>query len=111
MVHSFDGDARQAKAYLDLGWHLAFNGMVTFKPKDYLREAARIVPNDRLLVETDSPYLAPVPRRGQRCEPGFVALTLTLLSELRGQRVEDLAAWTTRTARALFALPGAAAGS
>jgi len=105
VVHSFDGTAEQARAYLDLGWHLAFNGMVTFKPKDYLRAAARMVPNDRLLIETDSPYLAPVPRRGQRCEPAFVAHTLTALAELRGQRVEDLGAWTTRTACRLFALP------
>jgi len=105
VVHSFDGTADQARAYLDLGWHLAFNGMVTFKPKDYLREAARIVPNDRLLIETDSPYLAPVPRRGQRCEPAYVAHTLTALAQLRGQRVEDLGAWTTRTARRLFAVP------
>ena len=105
VVHSFDGTAAQARGYLDLGWHLAFNGMVTFKPKDYLREAARLVPNDRLLIETDSPYLAPVPRRGQRCEPAFVTHTLTALAELRGQRVEDLGAWTTRTACRLFALP------
>jgi TatD DNase family protein len=108
VVHSFDGTALHARAYLDLGWHLAFNGMVTFKPKDYLREAARLVPNDRMLVETDSPYLAPVPRRGSRCEPAFVVHTLQALAELRGQRPEDLGAWTSRTARLLFALPEAA---
>jgi TatD DNase family protein len=105
VVHSFDGDRAQAEAYLALGWHLAINGMVTFKPKHALREAARAIPNDRLLVETDSPYLAPVPLRGERCEPAFVVHTLRHLAELRGQRLEDLAAWTTRNARRLFALP------
>ena len=105
VIHSFDGDETQVRAYLDLGWRIALNGMVTFKPKDYLRRAAALVPNDRLLIETDSPYLAPVPMRGQRCEPAFVAHTLTALAELRGQRVEDLTRWTTRNAVELFGLP------
>jgi TatD DNase family protein len=104
VIHSFDGDDSHVRAYLDLGWRIALNGMVTFKPKDYLRRAAALVPNDRLLVETDSPYLAPVPLRGQRCEPAFVAHTLAAVAELRGQRVEDLARWTTRNACELFGL-------
>ncbi len=105
VIHSFDGTTDEARSYLDLGYHLSLNGMVTFKPKDYLREAAAMVPNDRLLVETDSPYLAPVPERGKRCEPALVLHTLRAIAELRGQREEDLAQWTTRTATKLFALP------
>ncbi len=110
VVHSFDGTKAEAEGYLALGWHLALNGMVTFKPKQELREAARAIPNDRLLVETDSPYLAPAPLRGQRCEPSFVRHTVAFLAELRGQRFEDLAAWTTRNAQLLFRMPDAPPG-
>lgn len=105
VIHSFTGTPDDARAFLDLGWHLSFNGMVTFKANDVLREAAKIVPNDRLLVETDAPFLAPMPHRGQRCEPGYVAHSLQLIAEMRGQRVEDVAAWTTRNATNLFRLP------
>jgi TatD DNase family protein len=104
VIHSFTGTADDARAFLDLGWHLSFNGMVTFKTNDALRAAAAIVPNDRLLVETDAPYLAPMPHRGKRCEPGMVAHSLQLIAEIRGQRVEDVAAWTTRNANLLFRL-------
>ncbi|HYE06815.1 MAG TPA: TatD family hydrolase [Planctomycetota bacterium] len=105
VIHSYIGDAPTARRYLDLGWHLSFNGTLTFKANAFLREAAAIVPADRLLIETDSPYLAPMPLRGQRCEPGFVVHTLHLLAEVRGERPEDVAAWTTRNACALFRLP------
>lgn len=105
VIHSFTGTADDARAFLDLGWHLSFNGMVTFKANDALRAAAAMVPNDRLLVETDAPYLAPMPHRGKRCEPGMVAHSLQLIAEIRGQRVEDVAAWTTRNAQLLFRLP------
>jgi TatD DNase family protein len=107
VIHSFSGSADEARSYLDLGYHLSFNGMVTFKANEALRRAAAMVPNDRLIVETDSPYLAPVPMRGRRCEPAYVQHTLAFLAELRGQRIEDLAMWTTRTATLLFALPTA----
>jgi TatD DNase family protein len=102
VIHSFDGTAAHAAAYLERGWHLSFNGMVTFKKKDYLREAAAIVPADRILVETDSPYLAPVPVRGRRCEPAFTSHTLQHLATLRSVAVSDLAAETTANAVALF---------
>jgi TatD DNase family protein len=108
VIHSFDGGPEEVRAYLDLGWRIALNGMVTFKPKEALRRAAALVPNDRLLVETDSPYLAPVPLRGQRCEPAFIAHTLAYVAELRGQRPEDLARWTTRNAAELFRFPAPA---
>ena len=105
VIHSFTGGEKEAEAYLDAGWHLAFNGVVTFKNADALRAAARQVPEDRLLVETDSPYLAPVPMRGARCEPAFVAHVLEALARERGASVEALEAATTRNAAALFRLP------
>jgi TatD DNase family protein len=110
VIHSFTGTAEEARAFLALGWHLGFNGMVTFKGNDVLRAALAATPNDRLLIETDSPYLAPVPLRGKRCEPALVVHTLALIAEVRGQRVEDLAAWSTRNAEELFRLPALAAG-
>ena len=102
VIHSFSGDAQRARAYLDLGWHLSFNGMLTYKGNDALREAARIIPADRLLVETDAPYLPPVPHRGRRCLPGMTADTCALLADLRGERDDDVRAWTTRNACTLF---------
>lgn len=102
VIHSFDGDPAQARAWLDAGFHVAVNGMVTFKGNDRLREAVRMVPADRLLIETDAPYLAPVPHRGRRCEPAYAAVTATAVAELRGERSEDVCAWAGRNARALF---------
>jgi len=104
VIHSFAFGPDEARDYLDLGWYLSFNGMVTFKRNDALRAAAALVPADRLLVETDSPFLAPVPHRGKRSEPAFVADTAALVAEVRGERYEDLGAWTSRNARRLFAL-------
>jgi TatD DNase family protein len=71
VIHSFTGRASDAERYLAIGWHLAFNGVITFKNAGDLRSAARVAPAERLLVETDSPFLAPVPKRGTRCEPAF----------------------------------------
>lgn len=105
VVHSFTGTPEQARRYLELGWHLAFNGVVTFASAPEVREAAREAPIDRLLVETDSPYLAPVPLRGKRCEPAYVAHTLRFLAELRGVDVAVLDEATSRNARTLFGLP------
>ena len=105
VIHSFSGDADQARACLDLGWHLSFNGMVTYKPNDDVRQAARVVPADRLLIETDAPYLPPLPHRGRRNEPLYVGLIAAFLAELRGERSDDLEAWTTVNACKLFQLP------
>jgi TatD DNase family protein len=102
VIHSFTGTPADARGFLDLGWFISLNGILTFKGSDELRAAARLVPADRLLVETDAPYLAPLPLRGRRCEPGHVLHTLNFLAELRGERSEDVAAWTTRNARRLF---------
>jgi TatD DNase family protein len=104
VMHSFTGDAETARACLDLGLHLSFAGMLTYKTAADLREVARLVPPGRLLVETDSPYLAPVPVRGRRNEPAFVAHTAACLAGLLGLSAEELAEQTTRNARELFGL-------
>lgn len=104
VMHSFTGDAPMAAECIDLGLHISFAGMVTFKKSTDLRESAASVPLDRLLVETDSPYLSPEPvRKIRRNEPAHVAHTARLLAEVRGERLEDLAAATTANARRLFA--------
>ena len=104
VIHSFTGGPADAERYLAIGWSLAFNGVVTFKNADELREAARIVPPGHILVETDSPYLAPEPKRGVRCEPAFVAATLRALARARDEDPFALEAATTANARALFRL-------
>ena len=104
VIHSFTGGPTEAERYLAIGWHIAFNGVVTFKNADELRAATRVVPSARILVETDSPYLAPNPKRGTRCEPAFVAHTLLALAELRGEDPAALEARTTTNARTLFGL-------
>jgi TatD DNase family protein len=106
VMHSFTGDAATARDCLALGLHISFAGMVTYKNAQPLREVARDVPLDRLLVETDSPYLAPVPVRGKRNEPAFVAHTAALLASVRGLEPAVVAEHTTRNARTLFGLPG-----
>ena len=104
VIHSFTGGPAEARRYLDLGWSLAFNGVITFRNADAVREAARIAPRERLLVETDAPYLAPVPHRGGRCEPAQLPATLAALAAARGEDREELAAATAANARSLFGL-------
>lgn len=101
-IHCFTGTVGDARAYLELGLYVSFTGIVTFKNAGALREAARVVPLDRLLVETDCPYLAPVPMRGRRNEPAWVLHVAEHLAALRGLSLEELAAATTANARALF---------
>jgi len=106
VMHSFTGNWKEAKTLLDFGLHLSFAGMVTFKKSDDLREVARQVPLDRLLIETDAPYLSPEPLRGKRPnEPARVAHTLACLADTRGTSVKELGAQTTRNACHLFSLP------
>jgi TatD DNase family protein len=95
IMHCFTGDERQAEQALELGFHLSFGGVVTFPNAEAVRRAAAMTPPDRLLVETDCPYLAPVPHRGKRNEPAFMVETVRRLAEVRGQAVEELAALTT----------------
>jgi TatD DNase family protein len=95
IMHCFTGDERQARAALNLDFHLAFGGVLTFPKAEEVRQAARITPPDRLLVETDCPYLAPVPRRGKRNEPAFLVETVRRLAEVRGVAPEQIAEQTT----------------
>ena len=104
VMHSFAADAATAEACLAMGLHLSFAGMVTYKNADSLRAIATTVPEDRLLIETDAPYLAPVPVRGRRNEPAFVVHTATCLAAVRGVSVERIAEITTRNARELFGI-------
>ena len=107
VMHSFAGDAATAQSCLELGLYISFAGMVTFKRNDNLQAIAAGVPLDRLLVETDAPYLAPMPHRGKRNEPAFVAETARVLAELHGVTPDELAAITAANARRLFKLPEA----
>ena len=108
VVHCFTETMEVAKAALDLGFHISFSGIVTFKNAADLREVARTVPADRLLIETDSPYLAPVPFRGKLNQPAYVPHVAKLVAEVRGVPVEELAAQCTANTRRLFQLPEAA---
>lgn len=95
IMHCFTGDEEQARQALGLGFHLSFGGVLTFPKADQVRQAARITPDDRLLVETDCPYLAPVPYRGKRNEPAFMVESLKRLAEVRQRPPEEIAELTT----------------
>ncbi|MGF6147631.1 Uncharacterized deoxyribonuclease YcfH [Kingella potus] len=103
VIHCFTEDIRVAKLALDLGFYISFSGIVTFKNAVQIQEAARYVPSDRILVETDAPFLAPVPKRGKTNEPAFVRHTAAFLAELRGDSIENIAAVTTDNFFRLFA--------
>jgi TatD DNase family protein len=103
VLHCFTGSAELAKTALDLGFYVSLSGIVTFKNARDLQDVAKTIPGDRLLVETDSPFLAPVPHRGKTCEPAFVADTAAFVAELRGEPLEGLADATTTNFFRLFA--------
>lgn len=106
VMHSFASDAAMAAQCLALGLHISFAGMVTYKKSAALRECAATIPADRLLFETDSPYLSPEPARSTRPnEPALLVHTCRRLAEVRGTTLEELAATTTANARALFRVP------
>lgn len=102
LIHCFTASARFADRVLDLGLSISISGIVTFKNAAELQEIAKEIPSDRLLVETDSPFLAPVPHRGQPCEPAFVADTARFLADLRDEPFERLAETTTANFARLF---------
>lgn len=102
ILHSFSLSADAAAEALEMGLHISFAGMLTYKKSDALRAIAAAIPADRLLIETDSPYLAPHPVRGQRNEPANITHTASVLAESRGMPLEELAALTTDNARRLF---------
>ena len=104
IMHCFTGDETQARQALDLDFHLSFGGVLTFKTAENVRQAAAIVPNDRLLVETDAPYLAPIPHRGKRNEPAFMIETVRKLAEVRGTTPDEIAALTTHNYNQLMSL-------
>ena len=104
VMHCFTGSAGLARAALDLGYYISFSGVLTFKNAGELREIASQAPLDRILVETDCPYLAPVPHRGKRNEPAFVVETANEIARLRSASFETIAAATTANFRRLFAL-------
>ena len=108
IIHCFTGPPGEAKAYLDLGFYVSFSGIVTFRAADNVRESALAVPDDRILIETDSPYLAPVPLRGSRNEPAFIRHTCEFLARLRGVPAEDFAELTFANAEAALAPDGSA---
>jgi TatD DNase family protein len=102
VIHCFTGDRTDARRYLDLGFLISVAGIVTFKNAASLRDAVRAVPTDRLLIETDAPYLAPVPHRGHRNEPAWVRVVAEAVAAVRGEPFPELAAATTANARRLF---------
>ncbi len=103
VIHCFTASRGFADKALELGLYISISGIVTFKNARDLQETAKAIPSDRLLIETDSPFLAPVPHRGKTCEPAYVADTARFLAELRGEAVEDLARATAANFRTLFA--------
>ena len=102
MIHCFTASAEFGRAVIDLGLSVSISGIVTFKNAKDLQAFARDIPQDRLLVETDSPFLAPVPHRGKPCEPGYVRDTAQFLADLREEPLAELAAYTTRNFYSLF---------
>jgi len=102
VLHCFTGDRALAHAGLDLGFYISFAGIITFPKAGALRDTARTVPPDRLLVETDSPYLAPTPHRGKRNEPAYVARVVATLAELHGIEAGEMARITAANFHTLF---------
>jgi TatD DNase family protein len=102
VLHCFTGSAELARKALDLGFYVSLSGIVTFKNAQDLQKTAKSLPADQMLVETDSPFLAPVPHRGQKCQPAFVADTARFVAGLRGEEPDQLAAATTANFFNLF---------
>jgi TatD DNase family protein len=105
VIHCFTGDYAAASRYLDLGLYLSFAGIITFKKADALRDVVRKIPLERILVETDAPFLTPVPHRGKRNEPAHVRLVAEAVAHIKDLTFEQVAEVTTANARALFRLP------
>lgn len=106
VIHCFTGTPPFARQLLDLGFYVSFSGIVTFRAADNVRESALYVPDDRILIETDSPFLAPVPKRGQANEPAFIVHTCDFLAELRKTPPDVFAASTSANASAMLGLDG-----
>jgi TatD DNase family protein len=102
VIHCFTGNYEAAREYLDLGFYLSFTGIITFKNAEPLREVVRRVPLEKMLVETDSPYLTPVPHRGKRNEPAYVRFVAETVARVKGVSLEEVARVTSRNVRELF---------
>ena len=102
IIHCYTGTPEYAKRFLDLGLYISISGIVTFKPADNVRASARVVPDDRILIETDSPFLAPVPFRGKPNEPAFIVNTCEFLAKLRGMSADDFAELTFANAERIL---------
>ena len=105
VMHCWSGNLKQMEAFLDFGFYISFSGNVTFKNAIDIHECAREVPSSRFLVETDSPFLSPVPHRGKRNEPSFVKHVVDKISEIRDASFSEIAEISTQNARELFGLP------
>jgi len=105
VIHCFTGGPADAEGCLEWGCDISISGIVTFKNAETLREAARLVPLDRLHVETDAPFLAPVPHRGRPNEPAYVSLVGEYVAQLRGEAIDDVRRATAANSARLFALP------
>ena len=105
ILHCFGSDAAFAERCVELGFYISFAGNVTFPKAGKLRAAAAAVPLDRLLLETDAPYLAPQPKRGRRCEPHYVCYTAEVLAQIKGVSVEELGRRTSENAREVYRVP------
>ena len=102
VLHCFTEDWDMARVAMDMNFHISFSGIVTFKNAQQLKDVARKMPADRMLVETDSPYLAPVPKRGKTNQPAYVRYVAEYIAELRGESLEQTAAYTTQNFYQLF---------
>ena len=105
VIHCFTGDRAAAREYLDRGLYISFSGISTFRTAEEIREAAKLVPLDRMLVETDAPFLAPIPHRGKRNEPAWVQKTVEVLAGVKGVSPDVLAEQTAENTRRFFGLP------
>jgi TatD DNase family protein len=105
VIHCFSGDVQLAYAYLDMGYYISIPGTVTYKKASLIQDVAIHIPLERLLVETDAPFLAPVPKRGKRNEPAFIVHTAEKIAQLRRVDFQVIADQTTENARKLFSLP------
>ncbi len=104
VLHCFTGTREFGEKCLKLGFYISFSGIITFKKSDAVQDCARVFPLERIVIETDSPFLAPVPFRGKKCEPGYLKITAQKLAELRGISFEEVAKATTQNAKKLFGL-------
>lgn len=102
VIHCFTGSYEAARAYLDLGFYISFTGIITFKNAAALRDVVRQLPLERMLVETDSPYLTPVPHRGKRNEPAYVRFVAETIANIKGAKVEEVARITSNNTHQLF---------